>query len=332
MVGMTTTIPVEIILASGQKPLDLNNFFISHPQRDGFLERAEHDGFPNSSCAWIKGIYGAVALTNEPRMVVGVVQGDCSATHVLLEVLELLGIETYPFSFPYRGERQELEREIEKMREAFGVAWEEIEEVRSQLGGIRAKLRVLDELTWKENLVTGLENHYFLVSASDMRGDPVDFERELDSLLELVKKREPLGEGRRGKREVRVGYVGVPPIVDDLYEIIESMGARVVFNEVQRQFSMPEDGGGLVDQYLRYTYPYSLVGRVRDINREVERRHLDGIIHYVQSFCHRNMEDVVFKREMGCPFLTLECDRPGSLEAGARLRLENFIQVLSENV
>jgi benzoyl-CoA reductase/2-hydroxyglutaryl-CoA dehydratase subunit BcrC/BadD/HgdB len=134
----------------------------------------------------------------------------------------------------------------------------------------------------------------------------------------------------------------VPPITPDVFELAESLGARFVFLEVQRQFSMPPDAapdesgrsrppGGLVEQYLDYTYPYTVAHRARDINYQARIRELDGVVHYVQSFCHRNLEDVVFRRLLSLPMLTVECDCPGGLGAPARARLENFVQVLGEN-
>jgi benzoyl-CoA reductase/2-hydroxyglutaryl-CoA dehydratase subunit BcrC/BadD/HgdB len=137
---------------------------------------------------------------------------------------------------------------------------------------------------------------------------------------------------------VRLGYIGVPPITLDIFEAAETAGARFVFNEVPRQFSMPPDASpglppatDLVGQYTAYTYPYTVAGRAADINEQASKRELDGIVHYVQSFCHRNLEDVEFRRLLTRPMVTVECDCPGNLGAPALSRLENFIQVLGEN-
>jgi hypothetical protein len=44
------------------------------------------------------------------------------------------------------------------------------------------------------------------------------------------------------------------------------------------------------------------------------------------------MEDVVFKKALGAPLLTVECDCPGELGVAAMSRLESFIQVIGENL
>ena len=120
----------------------------------------------------------------------------------------------------------------------------------------------------------------------------------------------------------------MPPIISDIYFQIEKYDAQVVFNEVQRQFAMLSFHGDLVKQYLEYTYPYSVFERIKDINREIKRRNIDGIIHYVQSFCFRAIEDALFKERLNAPVITIEGDRPQKLDERTKIRLESFIDML----
>lgn len=336
LTGMTTTIPVEAVFAAGQVPVDLNNLFVASPERDSFLELALGSGFPQSSCVWLKGIFGAVASGWGPRRVVGVVRGDCAGTEVVLEALGLRGIEVIPFAYPLERERPQMQGELERLCRRLGTSTVDAEAWRERLEPARSMLREADRLCWQSNLLTGLEAHAWLVSSSDFGGDPDAFLRELSGFLKRAASRRPLDErpDLPYRREVRLGYIGVPPVTTDIFPLAEELGARFVYHEVQRQFSMPgsDTAKDLAAQYLDYTYPYSVGDRARDIEREAGARALDGVVHYVQSFCHRNMEDVIFTRELGLPLLTIECDCPGGLGATARSRLENFIQVLGENV
>ena len=59
-VGITTTVPIEVIYAAGHIPVDLNNAFVSREDNQRLVEEAELAGFPRNFCAWIKGIYGTV--------------------------------------------------------------------------------------------------------------------------------------------------------------------------------------------------------------------------------------------------------------------------------
>jgi benzoyl-CoA reductase/2-hydroxyglutaryl-CoA dehydratase subunit BcrC/BadD/HgdB len=126
-----------------------------------------------------------------------------------------------------------------------------------------------------------------------------------------------------------LAFVGVPPIVSGLHGFFEESGARVVFNEVQRQFTMPGQAESLTEQYLRYTYPYSFFERLEDIRRETVRRRVRGVVHYVQSFCFRQIEDILLRKEIGLPVLTLEGDMPGPLDGRTRIRIQAFIEMLA---
>jgi benzoyl-CoA reductase/2-hydroxyglutaryl-CoA dehydratase subunit BcrC/BadD/HgdB len=177
-------------------------------------------------------------------------------------------------------------------------------------------------MTWKDNLVSGSENHYYLVSSSDFNRDLVQYQDELQLFIKKAHARRPYQD------KVRLAYIGVPPIFTDLYKVLESLGARVVYNEVQRQFSMPGVSNNIVEQYIKYTYPYGAFARLEDIQAEVARRNVDGIIHYTQSFCYRQIEDLIFREKLDLPFLTLEGDRPGRVDARTRMRLEAFVKML----
>ena len=321
-IGVTTTVPVEIILAAGHVPVDLNNIFITNPDANRLIDLAEDVGYPRNLCGWIKGLYGVVVGQADIDTVIAVTQGDCSNTHALMETFTLAGIETIPFAYPYDRDYDLLKLQMEKLMQALGTNWSEVMAVKRRLDGLRGKIARLDEMTWQENVVSGFENHLYQVSCSDFNGDADKFETEVEQFIALAEKRSEFTE------DLRIGYIGVPPIFTDLYDYMEKMGARVVFNQVQRQFAMPFGIDDPVEQYRRYTYPYGVFDRIDDIKAEIERRNLDGIIHYVQSFCFRQIEDMIFRQKLDLPILTIEGDRPGKLDARTRLRLDSFLEML----
>jgi benzoyl-CoA reductase/2-hydroxyglutaryl-CoA dehydratase subunit BcrC/BadD/HgdB len=321
-IGITTTIPVEVIFAAGKVPVDLNNIFITSHEKEAHIAQAEAAGFPRNTCSWIKGIYGVTRKAGITE-VVAVTQGDCSNTHALMEVLQTTGVRIFPFAYPYDQDRQLLSLQIERMMDHFGVNRNQVQETKEILDRVRSKVHEIDRLTWQDGVVTGAENHLFLVSTSDLNGNWQGFEQEADRFLASARERSPLAEG------VRLGYLGVPPIFTDLYDCVEQCGGRVVFNELQRQFSMPFATNEIVEQYRRFTYPYSFFVRLKDIKAEVSRRQIDGLIHYAQSFCFRQVQDIILRQEMKLPILTIEGDRPAPVDARTRLRLESFVEMLS---
>lgn len=321
-IGITTTVPVEIILAAGHIPVDLNNVFITDKEANRLVEVAEDAGYPRNICGWIKGLYSVVVDRGNIDTVLAVTQGDCSNTHALMETLQLAGIETLPFAYPFDQDYDVLKLQMDKLIEAFHTDWPSVMAMKKRLDRVRSKVAELDRLTWQENVVNGFYNHLYQVSCSDFNGDVDAFEADVDDFIAKARQNTEYTE------DLRLGFIGVPPIVNDLYGHFEKMGARVVFNEVQRQFAMPYEVEDLVEQYRLYTYPYGVFKRIEDIKVEIEKRNLDGIVHYVQSFCFRQIEDMIFREKLEIPILTIEGDKPGKLDARTKLRMDSFLEML----
>jgi benzoyl-CoA reductase/2-hydroxyglutaryl-CoA dehydratase subunit BcrC/BadD/HgdB len=326
LVGFTTSFPIEVVYAAGHTPIDLNNIFVLN-NPSSMVRKAELAGFPRNICSWIKGMYSViskrqVAVADEFDVIIGIIQGDCSNTHSLLAILQDESKAILPFSYPWDKDRGELDAEIGKLEAYFEVDRAQTQEIKSALDAIRKRLIHLDELTWKTNQVNSFENHLWLVTSSDFNGDYRKYSDELEEFICAAEKRSVTDKG------IRLGFVGVPPILEDLYQHIEECGARVVFNEVQRQFSMFYLAESVVDQYLAFTYPYGIFDRIADIRAAIAERNIDGIISYTQSFCHRQLEHILLKKHLKIPILQLEADHPGKMDERTKLRIESFIEML----
>ena len=322
-IGITTTVPVEIILAAGYTPVDLNNIFIMDNEPNKLVEAAETAGYPRNICGWIKGLYSVVlSPENNINKIIAVTQGDCSNTHALMETLQLAGVETIPFAYPFDRDYDLLRLQMDKLIKVLGTDWDSVEQQRKRLVKLRKKVAEIDALTWQKNNVRGIDNHIFQVSCSDFDGNVDLFEKKVDQFLLKAQTAPEKGE------ELRLAFIGVPPICPDIYNNLESIGARVVFNEVQRQFAMPNEVADIVTQYQLYTYPYGVFGRLEDIQEEIDKRNIDGVIHYVQSFCYRQIEDMIFREKLNVPLLTIEGDKPGKIDARTKLRIDSFVEML----
>ncbi len=325
-IGITTTVPVEVLLAAPRIGVDLNNLFISHPDPESLVSRAERAGFPQNCCSWIKGIYGA-CLENGIDEVLGVTTGDCSNTLMLMEVFRLNGIKVLPFAYPESPNPALMWKSLERLARLLDTDMEKAEEVRLNLSPVRELSSQLDRMTWESGLVSGGENHLWLVSTSDFNGDQEFFGSQLGDFIAAARARKPYPDDM-----LRLAYAGVPPVyARELYPFIESQGGRVVFNEVQRQFSMPGPSVPLEVQYSRYTYPYSVFDRVKDIREQAALRSVDGVIHYVQAFCHRGIGDIIFRSAgsgLPLPILTLEGNTDFGLTHHIKTRIEAFMDML----
>jgi benzoyl-CoA reductase/2-hydroxyglutaryl-CoA dehydratase subunit BcrC/BadD/HgdB len=324
-VGFTTTVPVEVILAAGCIPVDLNNVFITDDNYFKYIDIAEKDGFPKSICAWIKGIYG-VCILNGVDEVVGVVEGDCSNTKALMEVLGLKGIKVQPFSFPHSHKFEDVENELNRFMKVFGVQLDAVEAVRKNLSRVRNQAMTVDKLTYIDNKATGFENHLYQVSMSDFNSSVDTCERQFEQVIYEISKRQP------SHIKLRLGFIGVPPMTSDIYEYVEKYDARFVYNEVQREFAFPRasEASNIFCQYYDYTYPYDIEFRIHEIKRQINIRKIDAIVHYTQAFCYRAIEDIVLREKLDIPVLNIEGDKLNRLDARTKLRLEAFLDMLSD--
>ena len=147
--------------------------------------------------------------------------------------------------------------------EYFNVSKKSVEKTRDILNKIRNKGKELDELSYKNLLVTGFENHLIQLCMSDFDGDYKKYDKFITDKLIEIKKREPI------KKKLRLGYIGVPPMTGDLYEYVEGLDSLIIYNEVQREFAFPRNNKAknIVDQYYDYTYPYDFDFRLKDIQK-----------------------------------------------------------------
>ena len=325
-IGITTTVPIEVLIAAGYQPVDLNNVFISDSAPERLVNIAEKAGFPLNCCSWIKGIYG-VCMDYGINTVLCVTTGDCSNTIMLMEVLKLKGLKVIPFAYPDQPSPRRMRSTLQALARTLGTTLEAASTVRKEFQPGRDQALELDRLTWREGVVSGWENHLWLVSTSDFNQDHHKYCSQLQKLLADCRRRQPYPA-----EYLRLAYIGVPSVYGrDLYHYLESNNARVVFNEIQRQFAMPEPGDSLAEQYSSYTYPYSIYGRVKDITTELRRRQVDGVIHYVQAFCHRGIGDIIFRNAIDLPILTLEGNDDFFLTNHTRTRIEAFLDMLQRH-
>ena len=324
-VGFFSTSPVEVLLAAGLRPLDVNNAFISAPDRLDLLDQAEAEGLPRTSCAWTRGLYAATLAMELSRILV-VTDGDCSPNRAMAELLRDQGVEVVEFRYPLADRSDAAVRSaMADLAAHLGTTLDAAEAVRRELAPLRADLDRLDRLTWQEGWVTAEENHRWLVQSSDFRGDPVAYHDDLEAFLDSVSRRDAAGEGPR------LGLFGVPPALTDLHEAVDAAGARVIFNEVASDFAMIPPADSLGEQYSRYAYPYGIRARVARARLEAERRGLEGWLVYDQTFCHHNLETPAVDRLLGdLPRLHLEGDAPGLVAGRDRIRLEAFIRTLTQ--
>ena len=70
--------------------------------------------------------------------------------------------------------------------------------------------------------------------------------------------------------------------------------------------------------------------RLEKLEKDLESREIDGVIHYTQKFCHRALDNIVLKEKLPYPLLNIEADRESVLDERTKLRLDAFIDMLGD--
>ena len=149
-----------------------------------------------------------------------------------METLEHKGVRVLPFAFPYNRDRALLEVEMHRLADKLGtgLAGGPRSMGTTQARPTQAARAGQLELAKIDYFENGAESHLWLVSSSDFNGEPARFNRELQEFLDATLKK------NLSESAIPLGYVGVPPIFTDLFDVVEQLGGRVVFHEVARQF------------------------------------------------------------------------------------------------
>lgn len=305
-VGITALVPPELIFACGKQPFDVNNVIP--------LSRK----YPkNKLCAW-SAIWREMLVEREINVdaLVVVAGGDCHNALVDGQRVAITGIPTHFFFYPFDGDVDYLRSQLYRLSEFLGgikdnKKFHEIEVIK-KLG------KDIDEKRCRAR-ISSSKAFQILISFSDLSGD-----------MDALKKRIEAIKEEKIEFKSRVALIGVPPIYHDFHDVAQSMGLHVVFDELPYEFirhhgkNMEE----IAESYSEYTFARQLEFRIEFLQKELEKRKVDGVIHYTQFACHHTLEDEVLRAELDYPILTLQGDLPKSTPEQLKLRLEAFREVL----
>jgi benzoyl-CoA reductase/2-hydroxyglutaryl-CoA dehydratase subunit BcrC/BadD/HgdB len=306
-VGITALVPPELIFACGKLPCDVNNFV---PKSN--LQPSD------KLCAWTA-IWRDLILNAQLPIdsLVVVAGGDCHNALVDGEKIEMSGIPSLYFFYPFEKDVDYLFNQLERLTDFLGGIKDP--NVFEKIGSLKQKILDLDRLR-VNGKVSGELAFKIMVSCSDFKGDINLFE----NILRDVKE-------EHVEYAHRIALLGVPPINLDFHKLLASFGFHVVYDELPYEFARLSGNNleELARSYVDYTFARNIEFRVKFLKKELKNRKLDGIIHYTQFACHHLLEDDILKKNLKYPFLTIQGDLPGKTSRQAKLRLEAFSEMLS---
>ncbi|MEK6977706.1 MAG: 2-hydroxyacyl-CoA dehydratase family protein [Candidatus Hydrothermarchaeota archaeon] len=314
MIGITALVPPEVLYASGKSPLDLNN--LVPESRINPREKL---------CAWTA-IWRELVIRGglDLEGLVVVAGGDCHNAIVDGERVELSGIPTHYFLYPFDGSPQLLEAQLEDLVEFLGG----IKDRRTfdTVRALKKRALALDRRRVRGEAAAS-DGFLLQVSTSDMLGGLEAYEERLAEM--------EAGDGAVEFKH-RIALLGIPPIYPDLHAFLQSLGLHVVYDEMPYEFIRltGSDLGEVARNYAGYTFAGKIQRRLGFIEKELKRRRVDAVIHFQQFACHHRLEDPIMRerlnRGLGYPYLGIEGDMPSKLPEQVKLRLEAFAERLGD--
>lgn len=305
-IGITALVPPELIFACSGVPFDVNN---SIPASKKYPK--------NKLCAWTA-IWNEMLVKREIEIdsLIVVAGGDCHNALVDGQKVAMSGIPTHFFFYPFDGDPGYLESQLCRTAEFLGGI--ELPEKFKEIKELKRLGRIIDKKRCCGKISQG-EAFRILISFSDLAGDMDTFKKTILSVGESG-----ISQGNR------VALIGVPPIYHDFHDTAQALGLQIVFDELPYEFIRHKgcDIKELARDYCNYTFARPLDFRISFLQKELEKRDVDGVIHYTQFACHHTLEDEILRSELDYPTLTIQGDLPGRTPEQIKLRLEAFREVL----
>lgn len=305
-VGITALIPPELVYACRHRPMDVNNLVPTSSIS------------PHSKlCAWTA-IWRDEIIKEQTDidLFVVVAGGDCHNALVDGQKVALSGVPTHYFFYPFDRDPDYMATQLKGLADFLGGIKDK--EVFKRISAAKEKGLALDQLR-VDDRARASDVFSALISFSDLQGDPAAFEEVLDTI--------PRTDVEYSSR---VALIGVPPIYPDFHEVAESFGLHIVYDELPYEFVRlgGNDMQAIAGSYRNYSFSGTIMDRIELIRHELDRRRVDGVIHYTQFACHHTLEDEIFRAQLDYPVLTVQGDLPRPSPEQLKLRLEAFSEML----
>ena len=308
-IAITALVPPELIFACNGEPFDVNNVIPGSKK------------YPrNKLCAWTA-IWQEMLSKREIDIdsLIVVAGGDCHNALVDGQKVAMSGIPTHFFFYPFDGDPDYLESQLYKLSDFLGNVGSP--EKPGQIRELKKSGQKIDKKRADGKISAG-DAFRIMISFSDLMGDLEKFKEVISSTKE-----------RKVDLDNRVALIGVPPIFHDFHDVAQALGLAVVFDELPFEFirhsgtDIPE----IARDYCNYTFARPLDFRIKFLQEELEKRKVDGIIHYTQFACHHMLEDEIMRSKLDYPMLTIQGDLPGNTPEQIKLRLEAFRELLERS-
>jgi hypothetical protein len=246
-VGITALVPPELIFACDKIPCDVNNFVpLSQLQPSAKL------------CAWTA-IWREMILKAQLPIdsLVVVAGGDCHNAIVDGEKIEMSGVPSLYFFYPFEKDVDYLSDQLKRLSDFLGGIKDP--NAFEKIGSLKQKILDLDKQRVDGRVPSDLA-FKIMVSCSDFKGDLDQFERTLTNVKE-----------ENVDYTNRIALLGVPPINFDFHKLLKSYDFHVVYDELPYEFARLTGNNleELARSYVDYTFARNIEFRLDFLKTEL---------------------------------------------------------------
>lgn len=317
-IGVIPPVPMEPFAASTHEVANLWSVFFLAEDRSAWLETARLAGFPENYSVWARCLYGILF----DRGIETLYYPEPGLPKEIQRVVQLLreqDVHTVPFSFPLLRNPDRLREQLDKLSSGLGVEPGVLEAVMEKWANARTSLRRFDGLQLRSAGFSSRTYVATLARSMDPRQDLEGLKRDIEAGLLAY---EDVGRDRW----TRVALLGLTPYREGFYEALESRKAVVVYDEWGVENNPMSTGADLSAIYNICPLPYGLKRRLERIQREIETRHIKGVILGVEYIGESIRDEGFFRANLGVPIFVLENAEGGPLGEADQRSLGRFLE------
>lgn len=297
--GILPLVPVELFGPASQDTVNIwKTFFLAGPDRRQ---------------SWISGLSGEErTLPCWPACLLGIARENnigeiwypepalLQQTKKPLEILKKEGVNIVPFRYPPMRNLEYLRGSIAKALAQIGMTPQELDSRVDAWATLRASVKRLDGIQTRSLALSSRQ----YIEALHSIPDP---SMSLPALIKETELKVALNyKGLGQDYHIRIGILGTPPCDNPFYEVLDEVGALVVYEESGLEGFPLGHFSELALLYNQIAIPYGIKVRRDRLEKEKTERSIDAFIYCTHALSESRNNALFLEGELGTPIYIFE--------------------------
>jgi len=317
-IGVIPPVPMEPFSASAHDVTNLWSAFFLASDREVWLETARVAGFPDNYSVWARCLYG-MACEMRLEAVHYPEPGLPQEIHRAVQLLREQEVAAHPFAFPILRNEERLRESLEALSRSLEVEPAVLESVMQRWTQVKTSLRRFDGLQQRS---AGFSSNAYV----SMLARSMDPGRDLEGLKRSIDAGILAYEDAGRSQWTRVGLLGLTPYREGFYEFLEARRTVVVYDEWGVENNPMASASSLAHLYEVCSLPYGLKRRLDKLRREIETRHIRGVLLGVEYLADSLRDEGFFRANLQIPVFVVENAAGGTLDESDQRALGRFLE------